>query len=441
MIVAATLTPVAVDSTVVVEQWRFSVGSTPVTDACSNVLLFVPFGMTVAFTMPVMLATVWRRAAWATVAGVLLSVCIEWLQSQGVPPGRFATIADVMANGTGALIGALIAVHHDTLARPSPKAARRLAIGWTVGAASALLSTGWLLSANTADVHADTVQRASVTPSALPNAPGFPWFAGLVERVRVVGVPIGYVGTGPVRVEARWTSGDDAWASAHASNELMLTVRGRNPLGGIYPLLFIHEPGRRTFAAMIAQRDRDLVMQTARRGDGAGVRMPLAVISRAFDGLADAHGIEFGAPTDPRLHVRAIVSRAELSLAVHSAFVHPARIDSVRLLMTPALGWMLVLAAPVDRVWAQQLATVCWLLLMMAPACFWSWRSRRGAVATLAVVLALALACAVAPWLLGIALLPWWQWAALFAGALTGVLFSRYTQHATHHPSVAVGAD
>ncbi len=68
-----------------------------------NIVLFVPFGFAVALkargTLPIL---------GATVAGVLLSVGVETVQLM-LPLGRALDVDDILLNGIGALLGALLA--------------------------------------------------------------------------------------------------------------------------------------------------------------------------------------------------------------------------------------------------------------------------------------------------------------------------------------------
>jgi glycopeptide antibiotics resistance protein len=70
-------------------------------EAQANVALFVPAGF--------LLAVVLLSPVLATAAGVLGSMAIEWTQAEYLP-ARVADVQDVVHNGLGALIGALVAV-------------------------------------------------------------------------------------------------------------------------------------------------------------------------------------------------------------------------------------------------------------------------------------------------------------------------------------------
>jgi len=73
-----------------------------VLEILANVVLFVPFGI-LALT-----AFRWMRVWSATLAGLATSCLIEGVQL--FLPTRYSTVSDLIANTTGALIGALLVV-------------------------------------------------------------------------------------------------------------------------------------------------------------------------------------------------------------------------------------------------------------------------------------------------------------------------------------------
>jgi len=75
-------------------------------DAVSNLLAYLPFGTLLALTLSVHLDAR-RSILWATVAGVLFSVAMEYLQMY--LPSRTSSNTDILANGTGAFLGAVLA--------------------------------------------------------------------------------------------------------------------------------------------------------------------------------------------------------------------------------------------------------------------------------------------------------------------------------------------
>jgi glycopeptide antibiotics resistance protein len=73
-----------------------------VLEVASNVALFVPFGLLGLLSWPSL-----RVLGW-TALGALLSAAIELSQLLFLPH-RFATVSDLVANTTGAMLGALVA--------------------------------------------------------------------------------------------------------------------------------------------------------------------------------------------------------------------------------------------------------------------------------------------------------------------------------------------
>lgn len=73
-------------------------------DVVQNVLLFLPFGYLAASFFPAGTSGM-GPPAWACLAGLGLSVCVEILQTW--IPGRYPSLSDVILNGLGALGGAL----------------------------------------------------------------------------------------------------------------------------------------------------------------------------------------------------------------------------------------------------------------------------------------------------------------------------------------------
>ena len=83
--------------------WAFGITDRfyAMTEAQANVALFVPAGF--------LLAIVLLSPVLAVSAGVLGSMAIEWFQLEYLPT-RVADVQDVLHNGLGALVGALVAL-------------------------------------------------------------------------------------------------------------------------------------------------------------------------------------------------------------------------------------------------------------------------------------------------------------------------------------------
>lgn len=104
--------------------------------ALLNVLLYVPLG--------VVARAVLGRSWPVVLLGAILSAGVE--TAQMVIPGRFTALADVVANTTGAGLGAWIATHGLRLVDPPQPARRRLALAAGALAASVLGATGFALA-------------------------------------------------------------------------------------------------------------------------------------------------------------------------------------------------------------------------------------------------------------------------------------------------------
>lgn len=108
VVLLATLTHFHFDSTpsMVAARWRhalvFASSGADVIDAARNVLLFAGFGAVWLVTSP--RTRPWRRVALITVAGCVLSACVE--TAQLFSARRTSSVNDVMTNTLGALLGA-----------------------------------------------------------------------------------------------------------------------------------------------------------------------------------------------------------------------------------------------------------------------------------------------------------------------------------------------
>lgn len=428
LVVYATLTPGANTVSGGVAPWQFTVGATPLTDALSNVLLFVPLGA----------ALVWAsaRVGVAAAIGFAFSLGIELLQSTGHPVGRYATFADLLANSLGGVAGALIAATRMRWTRPTVGEARRLAFGWSAMVVVIVVLTAWLLS----PVRRGDTELSPPTVSRLENAPGFPWFAGVVTRVVVSGADIPHSGTGPARV-----------AASIGARDAMLVVRGRDSRRAFVPLLYLHDARDTTAYMVVGQFGDDAVARSPRRGDAMGLRMPQLVLAGVFsparildvgvldNAISDVTVRQLAARVSARgLAMRELPAKGGASVdamvgapnAVVSATTLPNSITA-RLDFTPTLGWLMVQPVIGDDETSRTVGTIAWLLLLVVPALFWSWRCGAGRGAVVGVVLGSIFGVfLLAPLLFDVGPLPRWQWGALLAAATIGILSARWTNSA-----------
>ncbi len=400
LITFATLTP-GVANGANAARWQFTAGATPLTDACSNVLLFVPLGVSL-----VLLGVNVRAAA---TVGVLLSLVIEVLQSTGHPTGRYATVADIVTNALGAFGGAIVASSRARWMQPTALEAQRLAYRWSAMVVVIVAFTAWLLSS----VHRFGADATQPTLSRLENAPNYPWFSGTVVRAAVSGVELVHRGTGPILVTA-----------PVAPRETRVTVVGRDDRQAFVPLLYVHDARDTMPYIVLGQFGDDAVLRSPRQGDALGVRMPQLVLPGAFARMAVA-------TTDSvRRDLTATVTSARLAMRVAAA--DPLAIAPLEQLeLTASLGWLMVQPLIGDDNTNRIRGTIAWLLLLVTPAFFWCGRSGQRRVNAAGVVLsAISGVFLLTPMIFGIARLPLWQWGTLLAAATFGVLSSHWTNSA-----------
>ena len=108
-------------------------GDFAVEDALLNVLLFVPFGLS--------LRLLGKSYIRIVITGLLMSASIELLQL--VIPGRDSSLRDVVTNTIGAGLGALLWSHWRAILLPSVKTAPGLAVGAVLCWLALSLGTVW----------------------------------------------------------------------------------------------------------------------------------------------------------------------------------------------------------------------------------------------------------------------------------------------------------
>ena len=151
-----------------------SCGAEGVADLLLNVLLFAPLGIAACG-----LGWSWRKTA---VVFFALSTSIEITQAT-LLVGRDASLGDVLANSTGAILGWLVLPLLIDLCHPAPRTARRAAIVVT-----SLMFGTWAASGIGLRPALDGTSRW--VGQLLPSSPFTEPFAGAAGRVTVNGVAI-----------------------------------------------------------------------------------------------------------------------------------------------------------------------------------------------------------------------------------------------------------
>ncbi|MFY7921997.1 MAG: VanZ family protein [Gemmatimonas sp.] len=337
LIIAATLLPFGgMAAAQIPPRWCVRCGGLWMTDAISNVAMFVPFGVALALRR----WTVWRVA----VVSLLFTVGVEALQSVGVPPGRSPALADVMSNTVGGVLGALLVLgwRWQRVASRAP----RCVVGFGGCARGCAVVGGWgdILTPVTGR-EAARATGTSITPSAFGHVPGHGWYEGLTDSAFVGSTRIKRGWSGPVIQQMSFEQFPVAAG---------VTVRGTDPLYGQIPLLFVHLPNDSAAWLQIAKHDTDVELTVLRRAWRRGLTMPSVYVPQAF---ADR------TVNDARpLTVTANVTTAMLRLQTSGAY---AGADSLAL--TPLLGWTLIQPIVIVQSPLAWLAHGCWLFALLAP--------------------------------------------------------------------------
>lgn len=397
LIAAATLTPNPGAQVMASSHWCWRCGSVWLADAVSNVVLFVPLGVALA----------WRGwPPWRVLLGAFaLTALVETLQWQGVPPGRLASRLDLLGNTLGALVGValwrLAAWRHPG----SPGAARALAYGWTAAVVGQGLAVGVALAPG-----GTAVFDSLPVLSEVRQVPGVGWFEGIIDSVNVDGL-LGHRGfPGPVILATR---------PSPAAARVTLHVHGRHPREGEVPLLLLHDAGIWRPWLMVAQNGDAARVTITRRGGDWGLVMPVLRLPGAF------------APdSSPRALVLDVVSTPPAVVARGVAEGPRSRWDAYgERRLTPLLGWALVQTqVRTDSRWAWLLHGV-WLALLALPVGWWGaqgvtgWRQGAALAAVLGVAVAGGLCLPAA--FLGTALPPVGDLGWLAAWGAVGMLAAR----------------
>lgn len=370
--------------------WCLVCGPGWLMDAVSNVVLFLPLGGS--------LAVAGVRAGPAAAVAALLSLTVEALQAAGIPPLRSPSLADLVTNTTGGAAGALLVQLAPLLRTPTRMVARRLLAGWLAGVLGTLALTTIALQPPvvTGDPGPWTVARS---PSA--HAPGYGWYGGVLEEVRVNGHPAPPRGGGPVVLVT---------SARPAAVHVSATLRGRDARAYQRAMVFLHTPGDTIPYALLSQQGRDLRWELRTRGYAWGLFTPSVRLRSALPEGA-AGGV-------PPLRIDAQGGNGRLWLAARP--VPDAPIRQVEAQLSPGAGWALLQSvvrlsdpmAPVVR--------LAWYLVLLAPLAYWS-RWVGGAWGVASVVLVVA-GVAGAAWAGGLPLPEAADWGSMAVAGAAGLV-------------------
>ena len=362
IIAAATLVPSPGANGGLPVVWCVTCSPNWLSDAISNVALFVPLGAALSL---------WRvRTGRALLMGTGLSLLVEILQYVGLPPGRTPALADVVTNSTGALLGAAIVASRAALLYPRARAARVLLAFWTLATSTVLMVSSWLFSPVTRSVGASS----PVSASSLPFVPGYGWYSADPDSGFVNGVGIPHVGSGPVIAQMARTD----------TVRLSVLVRGRDARHFTVPVLYVHAPDERRAHVLLGQRGTSAVVRTTTVARGYGLNAPELTLHNVF-ALSARSALA-------SVKLEATVARGFLSLTA-AENDSPQVVRQATMELTPALAWSLFQGVIRLDSPAASLMTTLWLLAWFAPGGYWTVRACRTGSTTAANTVA-----AVAVW-------------------------------------------
>jgi len=373
IVAAATLTPISNgtggDD---IPFWCLWCGDYALADAAANVALFVPLGWALALTGVPFLSGL--AVALATTIGV------EWLQ-HAVIPGRVASVADILANTLGGIVGMVLPRIHRWVVETRQRAA-----------AASIVYGVLLIVCLGAGAATQAVLSARTLYWTLREADGAPYvpFTGSLKDVRVDGAPIAL----------------DQWLEVPAGKgrDIAVELTSGRPDTGLACIVIAWMPTGQGWI-WLEQRDDDLHVHFASGSDRARLRGHSLWLRHVMPAAA-------GVPVRIQLAVRPWSYRIALSANVGNV-IREGRIgtgEEWRLLMPGVREW-----GP----WAG-LLTAGWMAALLGPLGYLASRRSRAAVEVAAVGAAGALM--LLPLLARCAWLSVAGWCGAAAGFLIGPL-------------------
>ena len=313
-------------------------------DLVLNVLLYVPIGVGLALL---------RRGPGhvAAIAAVIAAV-IETLQVS-VIPGRFASLADVITNTSGALLGLAAARHWRALFEPNPVRSRVFAALAAIVALGVLHLTMWAQQEIPPPRTMSTLWRpapsAGANGAALENGTG-----SRITYVTVAGRPH----TGRARLtpnEIARLSGRSGYA-VHMGFIAAALPGDEEPAfelrdGNGQRILRVRQDGRH-LAADVATRARELRLRTP------SVRLRRFLPSRAD--RAERSGLD-----TVHLEVRAAEGSLWLTARQRTSEAHGVHRRGA------FAGWSLLISQSNSPA-RVRILTFCWVFILMLPLVYWA---------------------------------------------------------------------
>ena len=377
--------------------WCITCDEFAILDIASNIILFAPLGLMLAFTM---------KRRWVPLAiCVAATVMIETLQIS-VVSGRDSSLGDILANSLGGWIGVELALRRKPLLWPEPSTAIRLAVAWCAVVVVACAATTWALG--------PAFVPRSLWVQWLPPRTGYEPFTGrlLAFDINGIDLPLGFR-SASLGVDRRLLS--DAWrATATIDRD------GVEPRRSV--LVRISEEITQPFA--LEQQGWDLTCLQRTRSAELRLRSPRIA-------LRDALRVSSGVHPDI---VRLTCEHRDRALVAGVQAGSESREEVVPL--SPSLGWILLSPFDIPLNAGTRWIAALWMIGLTFPIGYW-WatvlQGRERSMGTrpvslvlgAAVLTAVTLGFVIAPLVAGTAFGSWWEWGAVFAGVAVGVVFGR----------------
>lgn len=406
LVLVATLSPLGGGAAAALPpRWCVRCGGLWLTDAISNVALFVPLGFALALNRENARGLWGASVTMPTLIASGISLLVESSQAFGFPPGRSPALADVLANTIGGLLGAVFWRISGQVMAPSRRAARWSCAIWALGASTTILLTSLALLPRASDVPVRVAPVLQASPFG--HVPGQPFFRGIIDSALVfTSAPV----TGTYRVRRGWPSPVITEVAQEPSAfGVDVFIRGREMEPFAVPMVFLHRRGETSPVLQINSRGDALTMSVSRRATDWGLVLPGVELPAVFSGRrAD----------DPRpVHVWARVTQDSLRLGARGATMTSP--DYAALGLVPTLGWSMIQSiVSVDSPLAP-VVTIAWLCFLLCPVAYWGCKAGMrwliGGVTLVGVTLAST------PLTFGTAPVPPSEWATILAGVISAV--------------------
>jgi hypothetical protein len=327
-------------SVMLASPWCVVCGSIATADAIANVALFVP----AAFSLTAATGAPRRVLLMLAVSSVAIEVAQAW-----VFVGRNPSVADVLSNSSGALIGAMLGSNRWMLLRPTRARAPTLASMTTIVWLAVLAATSVLLR---------------------PSAPRMPYwgqrggapddpesFRGTVTDVSINRRPLPF---GPVDNVDPFL---DALREAHVRIELGVIMPADRPYARV-AIARMSNPTTELFR--FDQRGADIEFGLRTRSADVRLRSPKIRLSMG----AAVPGNE---RADSRPTLRLSAGRDGSTLVIERLDI-PGRRSTLDLPNT--MGWALLLPQSLGQRLSVRTMTVLWIAAFLIPIGYWSATSR-----------------------------------------------------------------